>query len=56
MCYPALTTVSQPLKDMGQTAGEILVKLIKGEEKEAESRYMPFTIVERQSVCDLHDK
>jgi LacI family transcriptional regulator len=56
MCYPALTTVSQPLKDMGQTAGEILVKLIKGEEKEAESRYMPFTIVERQSVCDLNDK
>jgi LacI family transcriptional regulator len=56
MCYPALTTVSQPLKDMGQTAGEILVKLIKGEEKEAESRYMPFTITERQSVCDLHDK
>jgi LacI family transcriptional regulator len=56
MCYPALTTVSQPLKDMGQTAGDILVKLIKGEEKEAESRYMPFTIVERQSVCDLHDK
>jgi LacI family transcriptional regulator len=56
MCYPALTTVSQPLKDMGQTAGEILVKLIKGEEKEAESRYMPFTIVERQSVCDLGDK
>jgi LacI family transcriptional regulator len=56
MCYPALTTVSQPLKDMGQTAGEILVKLIKGDEKEAESRYMPFTITERQSVCDLHDK
>jgi LacI family transcriptional regulator len=56
MCYPALTTVSQPLKDMGQTAGEILVKLIKGEEKEAKSQYMPFTIVERQSVCDLRDK
>jgi LacI family transcriptional regulator len=56
MCYPALTTVSQPLKDMGQTAGQILVKLIKGEEKEAESRYMPFTIVERQSVCNIHDK
>ncbi|MCM3719285.1 LacI family DNA-binding transcriptional regulator [Fictibacillus phosphorivorans] len=56
MCYPGLTTVSQPLKDMGQTAGEILVKLIKGEEKEAESRFMPFTIVERQSVCDLRNK
>lgn len=56
MCYPALTTVSQPLKDMGQTAGEILVNLIKGEKKEAESRYMPFSIVERQSVSDLRDK
>ncbi|MDM5316968.1 LacI family DNA-binding transcriptional regulator [Fictibacillus sp. b24] len=56
MCYPALTTVSQPLKDMGQTAGEILVNLIKGEQKEAESRYMPFSIIERQSVSDLNDK
>lgn len=56
MCYPALTTVSQPLKDMGQTAGEILVNLIKGEQKEAESRYMPFTIIERQSVRALNDK
>ncbi|MDR7071834.1 LacI family DNA-binding transcriptional regulator [Fictibacillus barbaricus] len=56
MCYPALTTVSQPLKEMGQSAGEILVKLIKGKEKEAESRYMPFTIVERQSVRDLRKK
>jgi LacI family transcriptional regulator len=53
MCYPPLTTVSQPLKEMGQSAGQILVKLIKGKEKEAESRYMPFTIVERQSVSDL---
>ncbi|WNB90775.1 LacI family DNA-binding transcriptional regulator [Bacillus sp. NEB1478] len=56
MCYPALTTVSQPLKEMGQSAGEILVKLIKGKEKEAESRFMPFTIVERQSVSDLRTK
>ncbi|MBY6036502.1 LacI family transcriptional regulator [Fictibacillus nanhaiensis] len=56
MCYPALTTVSQPLKDMGQTAGDILVKLIKGKEKEAESRYMPFSIVERQSVSESRDK
>jgi LacI family transcriptional regulator len=53
MCYPSLTTVSQPLKEMGQSAGEILVNLITGKQKEAESRYMPFTIVERQSVSDL---
>ncbi|MET3729153.1 LacI family transcriptional regulator [Fictibacillus halophilus] len=56
MCYPPLTTVSQPLKDMGQTSGEMLVSLIKGEQQEAKSRYMPFSIVERQSVSDFHDK
>jgi LacI family transcriptional regulator len=56
MCYPALTTVSQPLKEMGQAAGEILVKMIKGEKKEAESLYMPFAIVERQSVSEPQKK
>ncbi|MFC7373125.1 LacI family DNA-binding transcriptional regulator [Fictibacillus iocasae] len=50
MCYPPLTTVSQPLVKMGEKAGEMLTALIKEKELEAKSMYLPFTIVERQTV------
>ncbi|MFC0189293.1 LacI family DNA-binding transcriptional regulator [Fictibacillus aquaticus] len=52
MCYPPLTTISQPLVQMGEKAGEMLTALIDGKEKTAESIYLPFEIVERLSVIN----
>jgi LacI family transcriptional regulator len=53
MCYPPLTTISQPLVQMGEKAGEMLTALIHGNKTTAESIYLPFTIAERQSVMNI---
>lgn len=49
MCYPALTTVGQPLYEMGQKSVEMLIKRISLNEKVG-SIIMPFEIVERETV------
>lgn len=49
MCYPPLTTLAQPLYEMGQKSVEMLFKRISSKE-EVESRIMPFKIVERETV------
>lgn len=49
MAYPALTTVGQPLYEMGKKSVEMLIRRISLNEK-VESIIMPFEIVERETV------
>lgn len=49
MCYPTLTTIGQPLYQMGQKSVEMLIKKIN-QNTEIESVIMPFEIIERETV------
>lgn len=49
MTIPPLTTVSQPLEEMGERAANMLFKMLETGET-VESRIMPHTIIERKSV------
>lgn len=50
MSIPPLTTVAQPLFNMGKTASEMLFSMIESGQTTVESRIMPHEIIERQSV------
>lgn len=45
--YPELTTVSQPIYDMGAVATRLLIKIIQGNQPEKLLYEMPTTIIER---------
>ncbi|KXZ40211.1 transcriptional regulator, LacI family [Alkalithermobacter thermoalcaliphilus JW-YL-7 = DSM 7308] len=47
---PSLTTVKQPIYDMGAVSIRMIVKMIDGEEIEDKHTYLPYELVERQSV------
>ena len=49
---PPLTTMRQPLFDMGYTAAEILFSKIKDPEQPPEYRIFPVELIERKSVSD----
>ncbi|MFL0249575.1 LacI family DNA-binding transcriptional regulator [Clostridium neuense] len=49
MCIPPLTTLAQPLSEMGQKAFNMILKRITTK-SEVESIIMPYTIVERATV------
>lgn len=49
MSIPPLTTVAQPLSEMGEMAAKMLFELLDSD-KTVESRIMPHKIVERKSV------
>lgn len=51
---PKLTTVSQHVDEKARQVGEILFKLIRGEEVDQRGRMLDVEIVERQSVKDLY--
>lgn len=55
MAQPPLTTVSQPLIEMGQSAAVKLIYMIETGETETSS-IVPHQIVERQSVREFHTK
>jgi LacI family transcriptional regulator len=46
---PSLTTVRQPLEEMGRAAAGIALALLEGEEREVQRRFEP-TLIERESV------
>ncbi|MGG5253497.1 LacI family DNA-binding transcriptional regulator [Neobacillus sp. SM06] len=56
MVTPPLTAVSQPLYEMGKTAATMLFEMVESGDKMVESRIMPHTIVERQTVQMLGDE
>ena len=49
--YPALTTVRQPLKDMGRAAVELLLRLMNGDEVDSRRIEFSTTLVLRQSAA-----
>lgn len=49
---PKLTTVYQPLFDMGAVAIRMIVKMIKGQEIEEKKVELPYRIIERESVLN----
>jgi DNA-binding LacI/PurR family transcriptional regulator len=48
---PPLTVVRQPTERIGQTAAEILLGLLKGEQTDETSAWLECELVERQSCC-----
>lgn len=48
--YPKITTVAQPLYDMGSVSMRILVKKLKNEPGDQEHFVLPYQIIERDSV------
>lgn len=53
MVTPPLTTVAQPLQEMGYTATEMLFDSIRHETKKGQQVILPFQIMERSSVVDV---
>lgn len=49
---PKLTTVYQPLFDMGAVAIRMIIKMVKGKEIEDKKVTLPFKIVDRESVIE----
>ncbi len=52
MYRPKLTTVYQPLYDMGAVAMRMVIKLINKEVLESKKMELPYRIIERESVID----
>jgi LacI family transcriptional regulator len=50
LCTPALTTVEQPIRTMGQRAVEMLIRLIRGEPVEVTHATLATSLVVRQST------
>jgi LacI family transcriptional regulator len=53
LATPPLTTISQPLRDMGARALDLLVQLLQGREVEATHVQLPTAMVERASCKPL---
>ena len=50
LCTPPLTTVSQPIREMGQRAIELLIQLIRGEAVDDTHLTLATDLVVRQST------
>lgn len=48
--YPKISTVTQPLYDMGSVAMRMLVKILKNEPNDNDHIVLPYNLVERDSV------
>ena len=47
---PSLTTIHQPLQEIGSTCIELLLKQLKGEKVQTGSQYLPFKLMIRNST------
>ncbi len=56
MYRPKLTTVSQPLFDIGAVALRMIIKIIRGEEIDEKKVKLPYRIIDRESVSDRNNK
>lgn len=50
MVWPALSTISQPLEEIGYKATELLINMMERKNVDKEGIYIPFTLIERESV------
>jgi len=55
MVWPGLTTLAQPLQQMGYEASEMLVQAIDTKETSDKQVYIPYEIIERESVKTLNE-
>lgn len=53
---PKLSTVSQPLFDMGAVALRMIIKVVRGEEVEEKKIELPYKIIDRESILDKNKK
>jgi LacI family transcriptional regulator len=53
LCAPPLTTVEQPIREMGQRSIELLIQLIRGERAEVTHITLATNLVVRQSTRSL---
>jgi LacI family transcriptional regulator, repressor for deo operon, udp, cdd, tsx, nupC, and nupG len=53
-CDPPLTTLAQPLEEIGKLATELLIKRVHQPKAPLEHLILPLQLVERQSVKQLH--
>ncbi|MBN1410128.1 MAG: substrate-binding domain-containing protein [Spirochaetales bacterium] len=54
--FPALTTISQPIYDLGKASAGILYDIIRGADSSVPIRTLPTQLVVRESCgCHLHD-
>ncbi|WP_327342468.1 LacI family DNA-binding transcriptional regulator [Streptomyces europaeiscabiei] len=49
--YPALTTIRQPMREMGEAAARLLLDHVRGSPEAAPSRTIPTSLVIRGSTC-----
>jgi LacI family transcriptional regulator len=56
MFEPGLTTIRQPIYDMGSHAVDVLIRLIKGEPVKEKLKYFGPELVERDSVTNILNK
>jgi len=55
MVWPGLTTLAQPLQQMGYEATEILMTAIETKEASDKQVYIPYEIIERDTVTTLKE-
>ncbi len=51
---PEITTISQPMYDIGAVATRMLIKMCEKEESETKTLNVPYELIIRNSVADLH--
>ena len=49
-CTPRMTVMSEPMTAVGESAADMLMKMIKGDKQRLRGRYMPSKLVIRQSL------
>jgi LacI family transcriptional regulator len=52
---PALTTVAQPIDEIGRLGAEILIRRIRGETEDQGAVVLPSRLIIRESVRPIHD-
>jgi LacI family transcriptional regulator len=50
--YPALTTIRQPMREMGEAAALLLLEHVRGSPEAASSRILPTSLVVRGSTYE----
>jgi LacI family transcriptional regulator len=53
---PRLTTVRQPLEEMGEMAARLLIDRIRTADRSAVHKVIPYEIIERESVAELPEQ
>lgn len=50
---PSITTIAQPMYDIGALCARMLIKMLNGHKDEVKSLYVPHELIERESTSDI---